>query len=104
MNGALSSGEADHVEAKEFSGLARVLGACWAEQMLLTLLRRAAPVPRLWPGTKAQARRLASAYCEYVDEREHLASEIQRTALSAWPDVAGAAANDRSSSSTASLA
>jgi hypothetical protein len=98
MNSAPSSGEAERVDGKDSSGLARVLGACWAEQMLLTLLRRKAPIPRLWPGTKAQARRLASAYCEYVDEREQLASEIQRMALIAWPDVAGAAANDRSAS------
>jgi len=64
--------------------LAQVLGGCWAEQMFLMLEARAIRVPRRWPGSKDEARRLASAYAETTGETELLASALQKAAADAW--------------------
>ena len=65
-------------------GLAQVLGGCWAEQMFLTLEARASRVPYRWPGSKDEARRLASAYTETTVDTELLATVLQRAAADAW--------------------
>jgi len=73
----------DNVAAAASLGLAPALSAYWIEQVLARL--ETGPVPRLWPGTKAEARELAAIYFEQTDDVEWLASRVQRIALAAWP-------------------
>ena len=75
----------DNADAPASLGLAPALSAYWIEQVLAEL--EPGPMPRLWPGTKLEARELAAVYFDDPDEVEWLASRVQRIALAAWPKL-----------------
>src|SRR5512146_1270729 len=72
----------------DFSDVARVLGTTWAEKMFLAFRQHSRHVPRLWPGTKSQARRLAGAYFTGEGDCERLACDVQRIAAHTWAKLA----------------
>ena len=65
--------------------LAPVLSAYWMEHVLARL--GTARVPRLWPGTTNEARRLAAAYADDPEVCEWLATRLQRITVAAWPHL-----------------
>jgi hypothetical protein len=68
----------------DFSEVSYKLGATWAKRMFDAFQVRARRIPAKWPGTKAQARRLASAYFVSSADADRLSDEVQRIAVRTW--------------------
>jgi hypothetical protein len=68
----------------DFSEVAHKLGATWAKKMFAAFRLRTRRIPGQWPGTKPQARRLASAYFISREDSDRLANEVQKIAVRTW--------------------
>ena len=82
----------------DFSHVAQKLGTTWAEKMYAAFARHTTRVPRLWPGTKPQAKRLAAAYFSGNEDCDRLANEVQRVAAGTWARLSGGGARSLISS------
>jgi hypothetical protein len=63
-------------------------GAMWAVRKLRRLVTDGIALPRDWPGTIEEARRLVETFADRIGfaERENLASIVQYTAEWTWAD------------------